>query len=125
MTRSKVRSIVVAFLLVTSMLLWSGPGTVRADSGDGEAKKSIKKLGKNLKKLGEKVGEASKEAGQDIADAAKKVFYKGKKVSAPLLKKTQSATKEFWNDLIKQRKKAARELEKENRKLRKELEEDR
>lgn len=124
MMQSSRRFLALVLILAISLILAAIPGDILADAGDGDAKKSLKKLGKNLKKLGKKVGEKGKEAGEEIADAARKVFYKGKKVSAPLLKKTQSATQKFWNDLIRQRKKTARDLEKENKKLRKQLEED-
>jgi hypothetical protein len=78
---------------------------------------------KSLEKLGKKIGKAGREVGDEIADAAKKVLYKGKKVSAPLLKKTQGATRDFWAELIKGKDRTISELREENKRLRRKLKE--
>jgi len=109
-------------LLAGGSLVSTSPA--RAADGQSDTKKSLKKFGNKMKDFGKKVGEAGKEAGEEIAEAARKVFYKGKKVSQPLLEKTQRATKEFWHDLIRAKEKTAGELREENERLRRELEED-
>jgi hypothetical protein len=84
----------------------------------------MKQAGEGLKKLGKKVGDAGKEAGGEIADTSKKIWFKGKKVSARLLRQAQGATRGFWNDLIEGKDKTIRALHKENEDLKRQLAEE-
>ena len=86
-----------------------------------DQKGKLKEVGQDLKKLGQKIGEAGKEAGLEIADAAKQVFYKGKKVSAPLLRDVQRSTREFWGEVIEGKDKTIEKLRRENQKLKRQL----
>jgi len=123
---TRIRKSVSIGLLIGLLFLAAAlaPLTPPVLAGQSDTKESFKKLGRKMKELGEKVGEAGKEAGEEIAEVAKKVFYKGKKVSEPLLKKTQKATRDFWDDVISGKNKAAEELQDENEKLKRELEEE-
>jgi len=121
---TRVTKLLSVALLCLALLAPALPPAFAGDGSGSDTKKSFKKLGEKMKKFGKEVGEAGKEAGQEIADAAKKVFYKGKKVSEPLLRETQKATKDFWGDVIRGKEKTADELREENEKLKRELEEE-
>jgi hypothetical protein len=84
----------------------------------GDAGSSFKDAGEGLKKFGRKVGEGGKEAGHAIADAAKKIWYKGKRVSQPLLRDVQKATRKFWDKVIEGKDKSIEALKSENASLR-------
>ena len=84
-------------------------------------KQGLKQVGQDLKQLGKKVGEAGKEAGLEIAGAAKHVFYKGKKVSAPLLRDVQRSTREFWAEVIEGKDRTIEKLRRENAELERKL----
>ena len=86
-----------------------------------EKGKGLKEVGRELKQLGKKVGEAGKEAGLEIAGAAKHVFYKGKKVSAPLLRDVQRSTREFWGEVIEGKDRTIEQLRRENAELERKL----
>lgn len=115
-----VRSLAAVFLVLLCAGALALPPVFAG--GEDDAKKSVKKLGSKMKELGKKIGEAGKEAGEEAADAAKKVWYKGKKVSAPLLKRTQRATRDFWEVVLRGKDDTIRELRKENEHLRRKLE---
>ena len=102
-------SLIAAFLLATCL------GATEKD------KQGLKDVGRELKELGKKVGEAGKEAGLEIAGAAKHVFYKGKKVSAPLLRDVQRSTREFWGEVIEGKDKTIEKLRRENEELKRRL----
>ena len=80
-------------------------------------KGGLGEVGQEFKKLGRNVGQAGKEAGREIAGAAKQVFYKGKKVSAPLLRDVQHSTREFWARVVAGKDKTIEELRQENDEL--------
>ena len=88
---------------------------------DKNPKGGLKQVGQDLKKLGQKIGDAGKEAGLEIAGAAKQVFYKGKKVSAPLLRDVQRSTREFWGEVIESKDKTIEKLRRENEELKRRL----
>ena len=87
----------------------------------GRDKGGLKKVGQKLEKLGRDVGEAGREAGLEIAGAAKQVFYKGKKVSAPLLRDVQRSTREFWGQVIAGKDRTIAQLRRDNDELRRQL----
>lgn len=87
-------------------------------------KGAFKDVGQGFKKLGRKIGEAGKDAGLEIADAAKKVFYKGKKVSAPLLRDVQHSTREFWGKVIGAKDKTIDKLRQENEEMKRQLDDE-
>ena len=84
----------------------------------------LKGAGEGLKKFGRKVGEAGKEAGHEIAEGAKRIFYKGKKVSAPLLHDVQRATRSYWAKVMGDKDRTIEDLRKENEDLRDRLDEE-
>ncbi len=116
----KLRSLAAVSLVLLCAAALSLPPVFAG--GEDDAKESVRKLGKKMKELGKKIGEAGKEAGDEVADAAKKVWYKGKKVSAPLLVETQKATRDFWEIVLKGKDETIRELRTYNEHLREVLE---
>jgi gas vesicle protein len=108
-------------LVVASVLAVSLAPSLHADD---DVKRSFKQAGEAFKKLGKKVGEESKEVGHEIAEAAKKVWYKGKKVSAPLLDDVQRSTREFWEKVVSGQDKVIEQLRDENSRLKRQLTED-
>jgi hypothetical protein len=105
----------VVLLLAAVQLAPSLEATEKSKKG------GLKQVGRELKELGQKVGEAGKQAGLEIADAAKHVFYKGKKVSAPLLRDVQRSTREFWGEVIEGKDKTIDKLRRENQELKRRL----
>ena len=91
------------------------------DAAEKSKAGGLKEVGQDLEKLGRRIGAAGREAGLEIAGAAKHVFYKGKKVSAPLLRDVQRSTREFWGEVIEGKDRTIEELRRENRKLKREL----
>lgn len=125
MTRlSRSLSAVLLSIALLAAGAFLGAAPAAAADGGSDTKKSFKKFGEKMKDFGKKVGEAGKEAGEEIAEAAKKVFYKGKRVSEPLLHKTQKATKDFWDEVIRGKERTAGELREENERLKREMEEE-
>ena len=82
---------------------------------------AMKQAGEGMKSFGKKVGQAGKEAGGEIAEASKKIWFKGKQVSAKLLRQTQDATRKWWRESIEKKDDSLRDLRKENAKLKREL----
>ena len=82
-------------------------------------------LKQDFKKFGREVGSAGREIGHTVADLAKKVWYKGKKVSKPLLEDVQDATEKFWKKTLETTDKALESARDENRELKRKLKEDR
>ena len=116
MDRSKRRIVAGAALL----LLLALPLAPALDAAEPK-KGGLGEVGQEFKKLGRKVGEAGKEAGREIAGAAKQVFYKGKKVSAPLLRDVQHSTREFWGKVIAGKDRTIEQLRQENDGLKRQL----
>ncbi len=104
--------VLVALAVLLSLL---GPTSPRAS--DGEVKESLKDFGR-------KVGEKSKEIGHEVVEVAKKVWYKGKKVSQPLLRDVQKSTRKFWDEVIKGKDRTLEKLRGENEKLHRDLDEE-
>lgn len=111
----------VALIIAATLAVALSAPALRADD---DVKGSLKQAGEAFKKLGKKVGEGGKEVGHEIADAAKKIWYKGKKVSAPLLHDVQRSTREFWDRLVAAQDKAIDQLRDENSRLKRQLAED-
>lgn len=111
----RLLALVAVAILVSTAL----PPAAAEDKGD--LGKSVKKVGEGMKKLGRKIGNAGKEAGEEIAEASKKVWFKGKKVSARLLKRTQSATRSWWEEVLEGKDRTLRDLRRENKRLKREL----
>jgi hypothetical protein len=86
-----------------------------------QKKGGLEDAGRAIGKLGRKIGRAGKEAGLEIAGAAKHVFYKGKKVSAPLLRDVQHSTREFWADVVAGKDTTIKGLRRENHELKRQL----
>src|SRR5216684_1769381 len=102
MPPSPIRSVVANLLLFLALALVLSPASVApARADDGKIKQGFKDAGAGFKSIGKKVGEKGAEAGHEIAGVAKKIWYKGKKVSAPLLHDVQQATRRFWDDVIR------------------------
>ena len=112
--------LIIVFLTVA--LVVPVPGTdLSTGAGDGKTKENLEDAGKEIKELGKKIGQAGKEFGLEVADGAKQVWYKGLRVSEPLLKDVQKRTRRFWAEMIEAKERTRRELEQENRRLRKRL----
>ena len=107
--------------LVSAALLAADPIIPASRAGEG-ANGAAREVGEGFKKLGKTVGEVGKEVGQEVARGAKKIWYKGKKVSAPLLRDVQRATREFWSDLIAGKDRTIEQLRDENARLKGQLE---
>lgn len=80
-----------------------------------------KEVAKDLREVGKTIGEAGKDVGLEIADAAKKVWYKGKKVSRPLLEDVRAAARDVWGRVIDGKNKTVARLREENEELRRRL----
>ncbi len=102
------------------LLLFTFPLAPSLDAAEQE-KGGFKDVGQEFEKLGRTVGKAGKKAGLEIAEAAKQVFYKGKKVSAPLLRDVQHSTREFWADVVAGKDRTIEGLRRENAELKRQL----
>jgi hypothetical protein len=80
-------------------------------------KSSLRVTGESLKSFGRKVGEKSAEVGREVAGAAKKIWYKGKRVSKPLLDDVQRSTRQFWQKVIDGKDRTIEQLREENERL--------
>jgi|SRR6266850_8113061 len=119
MPRTAIRTL-IAILLPLALTL---PAVAPARADDGKIKQGFKDAGEGIKSLGKKIGEKSAEAGHEIAGVAKRIWYKGKKVSAPLLHDVQRSTRRFWDDVIKGKDKTIDGLKDENERMKKDLDE--
>ena len=119
MSRSATR-VFPAFPLVILCAVLSFMTTTPAA---GDAGSSLKDAGEGLKKFGRKVGEGGKEVGHEIAGVARRVWYKGKRVSQPLLRDVQKATRKFWDKVIEGKDRSIEALKDENAKMRRKLDE--
>ena len=123
-TRVSVRSLLRAALPLMIPFLVIGLTPLPAAAAAGDAKSSLKEAGEGVKDLGRKVGEAGKEVGREVAGVAKQVWYKGKKVSAPLLRDVQKVTRKFWQGVIEGKDRTIEKLREENEKLKQKLAEE-
>lgn len=121
-TRRRLRIAAAIAAAALAACLAAAPPAAGAEKDD--LKKGLKEAGEAFKRLGKKVGEGGKEAGKEIAEAAKKVWYKGKRVSQPLLKDVQRATREFWEKAVATKDRAIEDLRDDNARMRRELEAD-
>jgi len=112
--------LIIVFLAMALVVpcAWTGLSTAAAQGRTG---KSLKDVGTGMKQLGRKIGHAGKEVGREVADGARKVWYKGLRVSEPLLKDVQKQTRRYWAEMIAGKERTLRELERENKQLRKRL----
>jgi len=113
LSKKPARSGAILLLLFVSPLL--------SPTNAGGQNSDLEKVGRELKKVGRQVGDAGKEVGREIAGAAKQAFYKGKKVSAPLLRDVQRSTREYWARIISEKDKTIEKLRRENEKLKRRL----
>lgn len=125
-----------ARFVAISCLIFGFAGTARAADDKDDVKKSAKELwkdvksgaqdvGRELKEAGQEVGHdiatGAKAAGHEIAGAAQLAWYKGKKVSAPLLHDLQTAVHQFWDKVIADKDAAIKRLREENEQLKRKL----
>ncbi|HKY31852.1 MAG TPA: hypothetical protein VJV23_04890 [Candidatus Polarisedimenticolia bacterium] len=118
MLRSTAAAVAVAAAL---FLLPASCAARAAGTGQDSGKKGLRDAGEGFKELGRKVGKAGREAGQETARAARTLWYKGKKVSRPLLEEVQGRTRAFWARVIEGKDRALEQLRRENQELKKKL----
>jgi hypothetical protein len=116
MDHSKSAIVAGGVLLLLLALPLTSPcdATERKKGGLADASREIGKLGREI-------GRAGKDAGLEIAGAAKHVFYKGRKVSAPLLRDVQHSTREFWADVVAGKDRTIEGLRRKNHELQRRL----